>query len=213
MYAYFQRILYFASSFFAIATCIPTSQMFTMNGNNQRHLVSHAITVCLNTVKQSGPSSLYITDFNADPSIPLLIQTLHNLSIPTIFMTHLRKLLNLSGKNQMNNYMFFLDDVNAIFDLILSFASKDEKNGEIFFHHEVKHEENLHNYSIPIVNSQKKSDFHYIENLPRYCIIVDGYSQSTANKICDEKMFISSKELNGSATLSNVNLKNPWSVH
>ncbi|XP_018909063.2 uncharacterized protein [Bemisia tabaci] len=50
------------------------------------------------------------------------------------------------------------------------------------------------------------SESRRMRTFPSYCITVDGHSQLTMDRICDERMFISSDELIGSSVLSDQNL-------
>lgn len=134
----FQWIFHFSFLFVAVNTGTLKAQKFSTTEKDNGRSISLALRVCQNTIQKSEQRSFYLANFNSDPSVPALIQTLQTSSIPTALTTHYCELTNFPDKPQVRNILFFLDDLEEIPSLILSSASRENMHQGDCKHNKIK---------------------------------------------------------------------------
>ncbi|CAH0383178.1 unnamed protein product [Bemisia tabaci] len=175
--------------------------VFPSTQTHQDSLTSLAFKVCRNTVLQSKLTLFYIVDLNSSPSVPPLIHLLHNFSVHTILINRPRGLTELTVSSHRKNAIFFLNNVGELMNLVLHSAPNFERFETATDRKKSTPGEVL-NMSLH-ADSSKFDRWHSARKLPRYCFQVDDSLLEThTNETCDERVRMTSDELEDIATLS-----------
>ncbi|CAH0391933.1 unnamed protein product [Bemisia tabaci] len=152
-----------------------------------------AFRICQKIVNKTELRLFYIIELNSDPPSTQFIQRLHENSIQTISISHHGELTSSVVTDHRKNMIFFLHDVEQLFNLIFYTISRADPliiNDEL-----VKSPE----------RNWKGRPYRPQGILPRFCIEIDGHFlwSKTVNRItCCKNVSITSRELEDASILS-----------